>query len=397
MIPERFRSRDEFVAWSRGVSAGPLSLWITIVLAIYAAVMTTDTLRNRSLENPHDVLVVLASLLSYSAAAIVSRRPWLGFLIFLVSSITLAWLTSSGGALLISFGVTVAMIFICGTALLMTTGTLSLTVWAFVVSILVHEDLSMVQAAAVIGVPVACVGYVIGRFRQAMLVAEARNQELEEQKLLIRARERESLARDLHDIVANQLTSMTLVAGSRAHSQRIGELQEALTEIKGLSREALIELRKLLDVLRTNDSPFGTVTGSRLESHSVEEGLSHVVTRLQEFDFSVELSSNLQEQPPLSVSTVDAVLRILQECSTNALKYARPASTIRITLDRDDEHVDLSFASELPKHVPTRPRNEELSSGQGLIGIRERVQLLGGEASIGRVGGQWLVGVSFPV
>lgn len=397
MILKPFRSRHDFAEWNRDTSAGPLSPWITIVLAVFAAVMTTDAFRDRSLEDPGGAFVILTTLITYAAASVVTRRPWTGMIIFLASSVTLAWLVDSGVALLLAFAVTLAMIFICGTALLQVTTTVLFTAWPFVVSLLVHDDLSLVHAAAVIGVPVVCIGYAIGRFRRAMVLAEKRNQELEEQKLHIRARERESLARDLHDIVANQLTSMTLVAGSRAHSDRLEDLQEALTEIKGLSREALIELRKLLDVLRTNESPAGPGDGSRLDFQGIESGLQHVVTRLEEFDFTVELTSNLSQKSPLSASTVDAILRILQECSTNAMKYARPSSTIQVYLERDKEKVSLSFTSALPQHIRTRRRSLELSSGQGLLGIRERVELLGGEASIGPVHERWVVEASFPV
>lgn len=396
MILKPFRSRHDFAEWNRDTSAGPLSPWITIVLAIFAAAMTTDVIRDRSLEDPGGASVILTTLITYAAASVVTRRPWTGMIIFLAGSVTLAWLVDSGVALLIAFAMTLAMVFICGTALLMVTATVLFTAWPFVVSLLVHDDLSLVRAAAVVGVPVVCVGYAIGRFRRAVVIAETRNKELEEQKLHIQARERESLARDLHDIVANQLTSMTLVAGSRAHSDRLEDLQEALTEIKGLSREALIELRKLLDVLRTNESPFGPGTGSRLDSRNIGSGVQHVVKRLGEFDFAVELASNLSEESPLSASTEDAILRILQECSTNAMKYARPSSTIQIHLNRDEEQVSLIFSSALPQQIRARRRSLELSSGQGLLGIRERVQLLGGEASIGPVNDRWVVEASFP-
>ena len=379
-----------------GVSAGSLPPWITVILAIFAGTMTTDVLRTRSLENPLEVVFILASLLTYSSAAVISRRPWLGLIIFLLSSSTAAAITDTGGVLIISCAVVIAVLFICGSALLMMVSTILITLWAFAASLMIHEDLSMVRAIAIIGVPVACIGFVIGRFRHAVQIVETRNKELEEQKLHIRARERESLARDLHDIVANQLTSMTLVAGSRAHSTQLAELQEALTEIKGLSREALIELRKLLDVLRTNESPINPTGNIRLESQNIEECIQHVATRLEEFDFTVELSANALDQPPLSTSTVDAILRILQECSTNAMKYARPSSTIHIQLDRDQEQVHLSFNSHLSTHASWRSGRSELSSGQGLIGIRERVQLLGGESNIGPNNGQWVVEASFP-
>lgn len=367
-----------------------------MVLVIFAGTMTTDVLRTRSLENPLDAVFIFASLLTYSSAAVISRRPWLGLFIFLISGSAAASMTDSGGVLIISCAVVIAVLFICGSALIMMASTILITAWAFGTSLLIHGDLSLLRAIAIIGVPVACVGFLIGRFRHAVQVAEARNKELEEQKLHIRARERESLARDLHDIVANQLTSMTLVAGSRAQSTQLQELQEALTEIKGLSREALIELRKLLDVLRTHDSPSNPMGKSRLESQSIEEGLQHVTTRLQEFNFIVDLSSNVPDGAPLPASTVDALLRILQECSTNAMKYARPASTIQIQLNRGQDQVHLRFSSLVSPHASLRSGRSELSSGQGLIGIRERVQLLGGESNIGPNNGQWVVETTFP-
>lgn len=396
MVPQHSPNLSEFAEWSRSVSAGPLRPWVTVVLAIFAVVMATDVLQQHPLNDPQQVILVLASLVTYSSASVVSRWPWTGFLIFITSSFTVAWFADSGAVLVISCAVVIAFLFMCGSALLMMTASVTLVLWAAFASLLVHSDFSMLRATAVVGVPVACIGFVIGRFRKGMHVAKALNRELEQQNLMIRAREREALARDLHDIVANQLTSMTLIASSRSRSKRLEDLQEALNDIEGLSQDALIELRKLLDVLRTEDTPFTETRKSRLDPDILAAGIGLVVSRLQEFDFAVNLSSDHQDQLDSSVSTVDVLVRILQECCTNALKYALPLSTIQIALHTDGQSVSLKFASMMRQDAPTLPSDETLSSGQGLIGIRERVRLLGGKVSIGPSGDQWLVEASFP-
>lgn len=397
MIPQRLRKLDDLFEWNKTVGAGPLPPYITLAFAVFALVMTIDLVQESSMATPQEGVFILASLLTYSSASLVSRWPWMGFFVFIIGSSIVAWSTDSGGVLLISCAIITTLIFACGSALLMMTSSTMLICWSILVSVLISGDFSFLRAAIVVGVPGACIGFVIGRFRIGISTAKALNLELREQNLLIRAREREALSRDLHDIVANQLTSMTLISGSRAQSEKLEDLQQALREVKELSKEALIELRKLLNVLRIEDVAHEQVSGRLSRPDDLSAGLKRAVSRLEEFGFSVVIHSTHHDRLVSSASVVDVLVRILQECCSNAIKYAQPASNIHILLETEGQDVSLRFISEVRINGQTVVAGKELSSGQGLVGILERVRLLGGRSSIGPSRNQWIVEVLLPV
>src|SRR5690606_25463404 len=126
----------------------------------------------------------------------------------------------------------------------------TLTCWASVVSLVVYGDLSHLGPYAVFAVPAVLIGLAFGRVRLRSDRTERHNRELVSRQEQVRVRERESLARDLHDVVAHQLTVITLISGTRARSSDPEKLQAGLLEISQLSGEALTELRTLLRVLR---------------------------------------------------------------------------------------------------------------------------------------------------
>ncbi len=153
--------------------------------------------------------------------------------------------------------------------------------WAVWVSHQVYEDLSFVFPLALFALPIAAVGHLLNRARTRLLVTRKANEELELRQAEIRELERQSLARDLHDVVAHQLTVISLVSGSRLRSDDTEKLRTALKEVNGTSREALVELRTLLKVLRgAEDDPvlFGSPRNS-LSNLGLEDGVEQLGTR----------------------------------------------------------------------------------------------------------------------
>lgn len=228
---------------------------------------------------------------------------------------------------------------------------------------------------------------------------EQRVRDLEILNERLREDERQALARDLHDVVAHELTLITMQTMSRRRSEDVGELHQVVETVEGAARSALHELRVLLRLLRDeNDGEHPRdVTGAGLAIGSLDQVVTSLAASLRDlrFDPQVELTGDLEATPTTVRGTA---ARILQEAVTNIIKYAPRESRCVISVAADDHELKLRVTNPLPRaspHAPGRP--SELSSGLGLRGITERVSLLGGHAESGPEGGQWVLDVCLPV
>ncbi|MBH5336083.1 histidine kinase [Streptomyces pactum] len=187
------------------------------------------------------------------------------------------------------------------------------------------------------------------------------------------AAERRRIARELHDIVAHHITTMQLMAGgARANLDRDPEVaREALVTLEGSGRMALGEMRQLLDVLRagddTADAPTAPQPGvadlDRIVAESCRAGLPT----------TLEVRGGNRPLPPGVALTV---FRVAQEALTNARRHAGPArARVRLTYRPDGVTVEV-----VDDGAGTTGTG---SPGYGLIGMRERVALLGGTLEAG--------------
>jgi len=179
--------------------------------------------------------------------------------------------------------------------------------------------------------------------------------------------ERRRLARELHDETGQALTSILL--GLRAVEEARGdeELRTAVTEVRDLVRATLQDVRQLAVELRPKAlDDFGLVAALERLTSSFEE----------QTGISVQFESTL---PPgrLSPEVETALYRIVQETLTNIVKHAR-AGGVSILLGRKDGSVSVVVEDDGVGFDPARTREE----GLGLIGMRERVALLGGRLTI---------------
>ncbi|MGQ1839185.1 sensor histidine kinase [Kocuria turfanensis] len=239
----------------------------------------------------------------------------------------------------------------------------------------------------------------IRHFRQQRQRSEQRVRDLEILNERLREDERQALARDLHDVVAHELTLITMQTMSRRRSEDVGELHQVLETVEGAARSALHELRVLLRLLRDeNDGDHPRdVTGAGLAIGSLDQVVTSLAASLRDlrFDPQVELTGDLEATPTTVRGTA---ARILQEAVTNIIKYAPRGSRCLISVAADDHELKLRVTNPLPRSSPhAAGRSSELSSGLGLRGIAERVSLLGGHAESGPEGGQWVLDVCLPV
>ncbi|MFI7019035.1 histidine kinase [Streptomyces sp. NPDC050164] len=203
----------------------------------------------------------------------------------------------------------------------------------------------------------------------------------------VRRAERLELARELHDIVAHHITGMVIQAQA-AHIvvRRAPEkVSDSLTEIESAGSEAMTAMRRVVGLLRDTDDAAPVSPGP--------EGLSTLVERFSRQGPQVRLSvpDDDTEWPPEVTSTV---YRIVQEALTNVLRHARHARSVDVTVGRDAEAVTVEVADDAPPHSP----RSQHRGGYGLIGMRERVETLGGSLFAGpRPGAGWSVRAILPV
>jgi signal transduction histidine kinase len=234
------------------------------------------------------------------------------------------------------------------------------------------------------------VGYGLDqKFRQAEEAREraARlGREREEQARLAVAEERARIARELHDVVGHSVSVMTVQAAGvrRLLKPRQEREREALMVVEQTGREALAEMRRLVGVLRRPEEAPALAPQPSL-GH-----LDKLVEQAQEAGLPVEL--RIEGDPVQLATGLDlTAYRIVQEALTNAVKHAR-ANRADVVVRYDDGHVELTVTDD-----GTGDGGGE-SGGHGLVGMRERVSVYGGELEAGpRPEGGYRVRATLPV
>jgi signal transduction histidine kinase len=244
--------------------------------------------------------------------------------------------------------------------------------------------LAVVGVAAVIGMVViggfailaaAAAGGAAFRYR-----AESWRRALDQ----IRSQERVGLARELHDMVAHHVSAIAVQAqaGRTLAGQRPEAGLEALAVIEGEASRTLAEMRAMVRVLRD---------GAPAE-YTPQRGVADLVSLARREPVpvvDVEVPGDLDELP-LQVDA--AVYRLAQEALTNALRHARNASRVEIRVVEGGGRLRLRVTDD-GQIDPVR----SASHGFGLLGMTERVQLLGGTLLAGPApGGGWTVDAELP-
>ncbi|MFK3985564.1 sensor histidine kinase [Micromonospora sp. NPDC050397] len=216
-------------------------------------------------------------------------------------------------------------------------------------------------------------------------VAEENQRSLADQAV---ADERRRIARELHDVVAHHVSVMSVLAtgAQRVLPRDPRAADEALGSIAETSRTTLRELRRLLDVLRTDTEPAAELT-----PQPGLAGLEALVDQVREAGLPVSLRVD-GEPAPLEPGLALTVFRIVQEALTNALKHAGTATAqVRLSFGVYWLVVEVVDTGRGPSLDPNR-------AGHGLVGMRERVALYGGALRTGpRPGGGFRVYAKVPL
>lgn len=214
-------------------------------------------------------------------------------------------------------------------------------------------------------------------------ISEVREHEqaLATQKVL--AQERAHLAREMHDVVSHQVSLIAVRAGALQVSTRESVSVEAADTIRTLAARTLDELRYMVGVLRA-----GGGSGNGLAPQPTLDQLGELVDNA-----GMEAHLETGPLPELSPPVQRAIYRTVQEALTNARKHA-PGAAVRIQVAQDDGAVQ----AEVVNAAPVRPVVPLPSAKHGLIGLRQRAELLGGtfEAGPTNLGG-WRVALRVPL
>jgi signal transduction histidine kinase len=197
----------------------------------------------------------------------------------------------------------------------------------------------------------------IGAWLRATRVAEAmRRRRIAEDT---RAAERTRIARELHDVVTHHVTAMVVQTEAARYLTAAPErLDQSLTAVTDTGRRALTDLRHLLDVLNPDHGALRTlVEQTRRAGQPVE--------------FTEEGTPNGSASP--------VAYRVVQEALTNALKYAHGSRT-SVQVRHGDREITVEVSTDSSAAGAGSPGG----SGRGLAGLRERVDVLGGDFSAGR-------------
>ncbi|WP_378040451.1 sensor histidine kinase [Citricoccus parietis] len=213
--------------------------------------------------------------------------------------------------------------------------------------------------------------------------------------------ERRSLARDLHDIVAHNLTIISMQARAAKYAGTDVAAREAVDVVGDSAGEALADLRRMLSLLQAEGLVAGDQEAAQRE---LGEGASALDLEYGAVKFGRMLdglgiettveTSGLERDIPQSVEA--ALYRVLQEAVTNVAKHSAEGGECHIEVHTREGQLELAVDNTLPSNG-SAARAGWNSSRSGLIGMRDRVDAFGGTMSSARDGQWWRVRAEVPL
>jgi signal transduction histidine kinase len=244
-----------------------------------------------------------------------------------------------------------------------------------------------------VGVPFVAgrvVGSRVALTRELRANAQRLEREQQERARHAAAEERNRIARELHDVVAHSVSVM-VIQTQAARRVAAGDREAAwvaLGSVQSCGRDALMEMRRMIGVLRHGDEELAGATAPALSQ------LGALVARARAAGLPVELRID-GEPRELSPGLDLVAFRVVQEALTNAIKHAGPASAlVTVTFTTGALELEISDTG----CGPALPGGDTDATGQGLVGMRERLVLYGGELQTGRArGGGFRVRARIPL
>ena len=199
------------------------------------------------------------------------------------------------------------------------------------------------------------------------------------------AEERTRIARDLHDSAAHAINVIAVQAGAARlwHEQDPPRSLAALETIEGVARRTVAEIDQIVHSLREDAAPT-----DRVEPPPGLAALDSLVAQHAGADLCVAVAT-VGVPRPLGPGVDRAAYRILQEALTNCARHGEGGARVELAFGDDD--LELTVSNAIRDDASAR-----VNGGHGLIGMRERAALLGGEVQAGRVNGDFRVHARLP-
>ncbi len=234
---------------------------------------------------------------------------------------------------------------------------------------------------AVLNTVIWGLGRIVRRWREQARALAQRTAELEEERewraLAAVAEERTRIARELHDVIAHSVSVMVIQAAAAEQMLAVDpdRVRAPLSSIQEVGRQAVLELRTLLGMLRPADE-----VGELAPQPSLRN-VGSLIEQSQGAGMSVELRLEGVERE-LAPGIELAAYRVVQEALTNVLKHAGAAAA-EVTIRYEPDALDLEVLDHGGRPQEGAGDGAAVGSGRGLTGMRERLAMYGGELSAG--------------
>ncbi|GAA3865788.1 sensor histidine kinase [Streptomyces lacrimifluminis] len=351
----------------------PLAVDTLIVAALTGVALLLGPEAARQGENPLDAtayaLVVLVHL------PLVLRGPAPVVVCCVVHATWLVYITAGYWPVVCSFGPMLAVYTVAslrGLRVSVPCAVLMGGMWIYAAAVNHTDSWESVAGQAVVYPAMLWRFGVIAR-RSTELARQLRREQAERARREV-AEERGRIARELHDVVAHHMSVISVQAGLArfVFDTDRRTTRTALDTIEATGKEALDELRRMLMLLRAADdgAPAGPMPGLAR--------LSEVTERVRAGGTPVTLT--VEGTPrPLAPGVELCAYRVVQEALTNVLKHA-PGASAHVRLRYEPHQVTVSVTDDGEGVIPDRVRT---GGGHGLLGMRERAKLYGGQIDIG--------------
>lgn len=238
------------------------------------------------------------------------------------------------------------------------------------------DDKAMTLSIALYNLATAVAPVLFGQLVQAQRDLGRRLEEIEEAReheralhaQTVLARERAQLAREMHDVVSHQVSLIAVQAGALQVAAKDAEAKEAARTIRSLSVTTLDELRTMVTLLRAS--------GGRSTELTPQPTLADLRELVESSGTQAQLTGSLP--PAVGTPVQRALYRTVQEALTNVRKHA-PGATARVELWQDGDDIGVTVTNT----PPTRPSLPLPGSRHGLVGLRERAEILHGALESG--------------
>jgi signal transduction histidine kinase len=368
---------------------------LAVIILVEDLVSPTATLADIRYDRGPEIVIIPITVVV--AALMLARRrmgiaaPLISLALFGASSFPArVWLPSSGAAYLL-------IIVVCGTLGYLTVSRaafagLALVELAPAIAVSRQPDRSWGNLTWVLVTLTLAwlAGLLLRRpFERARLAEERAlllERDRERSAQLAVAGERQRIARELHDVIAHSVSVMTVQAGAvrRLLTPEQEKEREALLSVEATGRQALTEMRRLVGLLKED-----TVMPMYAPQPSMKT-LDVLVGTVREAGLPVELTVE-GERRELAPGVDLAAYRVVQEALTNALKYAGPARAW-VSVNWAGDQLELQVEND------GQVDNGEGGGGHGLVGMKERISVVGGTLESGpRPGGGFVVKARIPI